>query len=282
MNTIKPPIVVAFDGSDDSTRALHWAIEVAERAQLSIRAVVVAMDPGTGVPVLREYEQEFAASAASMARDLIKHGHDVEGTVVVQHGLTVPALLEEAQDCALMVVGSRGHGVAVNHLLGSVSQHLAGHAPCPVAVIRPAHNIRAHKILVGIDGSDPSRRALEYACERAAVTGEEVVAVHAYQLPAFSAVPLAILPQDIDTTLIDSADRLAAELVAGIAGDYPDVSVRSTAVIGRPARVLARLSDDASLVVVGSRGRHAFAELLLGSVAQEVLHRAACSVVVVR
>ena len=47
-------------------------------------------------------------------------------------------------------------------------------------------------------------------------------------------------------------------------------------------RVLVRLSDDASLVVVGSRGRTPVQELLLGSVSQETLHRAACPVVVVR
>jgi len=60
------------------------------------------------------------------------------------------------------------------------------------------------------------------------------------------------------------------------------VRLRSTAVVGTAGRVLARLSDDASLVVVGSRGRTEWKELLLGSVSQEVLHRAECPVVVVR
>lgn len=282
MTTTTAPIVIAFDGSEDSIRALRWAIDTAEHTHHQLRAVVVAMAPETSVPVLREYEQEFAASAAALARDLIKHGREVEGTVAVQHGLTVPVLLEEAQDCALLVVGSRGHGPVESRVLGSVSQHLAGHTAGPVAVIRPALNIRARRILVGIDGSEPSRRALEYACERATVTDDEVVAVHAYRFPLLTATPLAVLPEDIDNTVVDAAERYVSELIAGIATDYPDVALRGTAVVGRPARVLARLSDDASLVVVGSRGRHAFQEMLLGSVAQETLYRAECSVVVVR
>lgn len=282
MTTTTHPIVIAFDGSEDSTRALHWAIEVAERTHQEVRAVVVAMAPEASVPALRDYEEEFAGSAAGLARDIIKHGHEVEGSVVVEHGLTVPVLLQQSRDCALMVVGSRGHGPVESRVLGSVSQHLAGHAACPVAVIRPAMNARARTILVGIDGSEPSRRALGYACERASLTGEDVVAVYAYRFPVFSAPPFAILPEDIDNTVVDEAERCVAEFLAGAAGDYPDVSLRGTAVVGRPGRVLSRLSDDASLVVVGSRGRRAFAEMLLGSVAQETLRRAFCSVIVVR
>ncbi|MCW2856881.1 MAG: UspA domain protein [Marmoricola sp.] len=275
------PIVVAFDGSDESTLALHWAVETAVRGRRELRAVVAAMDPMTVAAPLRQYEEEFAASAAALARDIIKHS-TVPGSVDVRRGLTVPVLLEESAGAALVVCGSRGHGVIENHWLGSVSQHLAGHAACPVAVIRPAHNPRATTILVGVDGSPASVRALEFACDRAALGSEEVVAVHAYEYPAFSSPGLAVLPEDVDTTVVDAAERLAAELVVGVRIDYPDVALRSTAVVGRPARVLARLSDDASLVIVGSRGRHAFTEMLLGSVAQEVLHRAECPVVVVR
>ncbi|MCW2755854.1 MAG: UspA domain protein [Marmoricola sp.] len=276
------PIVVAFDGSDESTLALHWAVDTAGRTHQEVRAVVAAMDPNAVAPPVRQYEEEFADSAAALARDIVKHSHAGRGSVDVKRGLTVPVLLEEAAGAALMVVGSRGRGVIESHWLGSVSQHLAGHAAAPVAVIRAAHNPRSRTILVGIDGSPASLRAVGFACDRAALSGEEVVAVYAYRYPTFYSPGLAVLPEDVDTTLVDSAERLASDLVAGVRIDYPDVALRSTAVVGRPARVLARLSDDACLVVVGSRGRNAFKEMLLGSVAREVLHRGECPVVVVR
>lgn len=282
MSSNKNHIVVAYDGSPDADLALLWSIRTAELTHQDLRVVVVALSTGKQPPQLREYEEQRAHSAAAAARDAVKTAKGVEADVIVERGWTVQALLRASEGAALLVAGSRGHNSFETHWLGSVSQHLAGHADCPVAVIRRTHNPRARKILVGVDGSSASEGALRYAADRASLTGESVVAVHAYQFPMFSGTGLAVLPIDMDTELVDGAERLAAELVAGIADDYPDVRLRSTAVVGRAARVLARLSDDASLVVVGSRGRTPWQEMLLGSVSQEVLYRAECPVVVVR
>lgn len=282
MNENRLPILVAFDGSDDSVRALHWAVDLAGRTGQLLSVVIVALDPHQVAPQILEYEAEFASSAAAMARDILKHAQLDGSAVTVHHGWVLEVLHAQAKDAGLMVVGSRGHGVLENHWLGSVSHHLAGHAPCDVAVIRPAYNPRSRQIIVGIDGSASSSRALLQACQRAQQTGERVLAVHAYQYPRFDTAALAPGPQDIDTTHSDAAERAAAEYVEEATEQFPEVELRSTAVMGRAARVLARLSDDASLVVVGSRGRNTFAELVLGSVAQETLHRAQCPVLVVR
>jgi nucleotide-binding universal stress UspA family protein len=172
--------------------------------------------------------------------------------------------------------------VVENHWLGSISHHLAGHAPCDVAVVRAPHDPDSRRILVGVDGSASSARALDRACVLAAATGGHVLAVHAYRDHLISTAGLAVLAEDVDTSAADAAQRTAEELVADATRAHPDVPLRATAVVGRPAQVLARLSGNAALVVVGTRGRTAFAELLLGSVAQETLYRAECPVLVVR
>lgn len=284
MSTDKHPVVIAYDGSPDADLALQWGLRTAELTHRDVRVVVVSLAADTQPVQLRDFEEHRVHSAAAAARDAVKTAGEVEAEVVVEHGWPVPTLLQVAADADLLVAGSRGYNAFEARWLGSVSQHLAGHARCPVAVVRRAHNPRSQRIVVGVDGSSASEDALRYAADRAALTGESVLAVHAYQLPMFSGTPtgLAVLPIDVDTEIVDDAERLAAELVAGIAEDYPDVGVRSTAVIGRAGRVLARLSDDASLVVVGARGRTPWQEVLLGSVSQEVLHRAECPVVVVR
>lgn len=282
MTDTRSAIVVAFDGSDDAIRALHWAVDLAERRARPLSVAVVALDPDKIAPAMREYEAEFASSAAAMARDIVKHSRLSDPEVTVHHGWVLETLHGLAADAGLLVVGSRGHGVLENHWLGSVSHHLAGHVPCDVAVVRPAHNAGSRQVVVGLDGSPASARALEVACEHARAIGGKVLAVHAYENPVMNTTGLAVLPENIDTSGIEDAERAAAEFAAGAVARFPDVELRSTAVIGRPARVLSRLSDDAALVVVGSRGRTTFAEILLGSVAQETLRRAACPVVVVR
>lgn len=281
MDTTEFPVIVAYDGSNDASLALFWGIRAAVDRHRDLRVVIVA--PATEeAAAARGQEERWVQSAADAARDVLKSSAMPGAEVVVEHGSALGILLKESRTADHLVVGSRGHGPVEAYRLGSVSQHLAGHAACPVAVVRAAHQPRSRQILVGIDGSPASERALRYAAERAAETGESVLAVHAYQYPRYSGTPLGALASDIDTDLTESAARLAAELVAGTVGDYPGLDLRSTAVVGRPARVLGRLSDDAALVVVGSRGRNPVAELVLGSVAQQVLHRAECPIVVVR
>jgi nucleotide-binding universal stress UspA family protein len=74
---------------------------------------------------------------------------------------------------------------------------------------------------------------------------------------------------------------LVAEMLAGWREKYPDVTVRPTAVRGQAAVVLEEVSQNAQVLVVGSRGRGGFAGLLLGSVSSRVMHRAKCPTVVV-
>jgi nucleotide-binding universal stress UspA family protein len=276
------PIVVGYDGSRDAGHALAWALGTAALTQAPLEVVVAAMPTEHLPAALAEHEVAFALRTSVAARDRVEQTPEVDATVVVEHGWALPVLMHAAEDADLLVVGSRGHNRLEKHWLGSVSQHLAGHARCPVAVVRPPRKLGAEEILVGVDGSPSSVRALEYAVSRAELTGESVLAVHAFPSLSHGAGGIGALAIDIDTTEVDEAERLAAELVAGAAVDHPDVAIRSTASMGRAAKVLARLSEDASLVVVGSRGRTPVQELLLGSVSQETLHRAVCPVVVVR
>lgn len=276
------PVVVGYDGSPDAELALTWALRTAESEQRPLRIVIVGMPPSRVPLPIREYEEQAVLSALDSARDAAKAFTEVQSELIVEYGSALRILLRVSRDARIAVVGSRGHGPGDTHWLGSVSQHLAGHARCPVAVIRPTRHPYSRQILVGIDGSPPSVRALHYAAVRASATGESVLAAYAYQYPRFSGGGLGALPSDIDTELTDGAERLAAELVAGIAIDFPDLDLRSTAVVGRPGRVLARLSDNCSMVVVGARGRTPVEELLLGSVSQTTLQRAQCPVVVVR
>jgi nucleotide-binding universal stress UspA family protein len=202
-----------------------------------------------------------------------------DATVEQRSGHVVNELLRAAESASMLVVGSRGHRPAAEALIGSVSQHLARHATCPVVVVREPRDPDASRIIVGIDGSWSSIAALEYACERAEETGETVVALHAWHVRAPST--------DVwnsEARVLETGDRevLLAESVAGVVVDHPDVRLEKEVVAVAPAQALVDASEGASLVVVGSRGLGFFSGLLLGSISQTVLQRAQCPVAVVR
>jgi nucleotide-binding universal stress UspA family protein len=137
-------------------------------------------------------------------------------------------------------------------------------------------------IIVGIDGSDHSRRALEWALKEAAIrhTPLTVLVVQ----PAIAAYTGGATAYPGDAGLADQARKTAQEetdqALARLGGSGPE-TVTVQAAIGIPSAVLIAASQDADLVVVGSRGSGGFAQLVLGSVSSQVTHHAHCPVVVI-
>jgi len=145
-------------------------------------------------------------------------------------------------------------------------------------------------IIVGIDGSDHSRRALEWAIREAAIRQVPLTVLTVQQEAADSwGGPVMVLPagkSGIDDERAKQA-REAAEretdrvlAAAGASGRPSRVTVN--AATGRPAEELLKAANgDADMIVVGSRGAGGFKRLLMGSVSTEVTHHARCPVVVV-
>jgi nucleotide-binding universal stress UspA family protein len=152
----------------------------------------------------------------------------------------------------------------------------------PIAIVRSAPAVvdGRERIVVGVDGSATSLRALAWATEEARLRGATLVVVHAWRpvvMPALAPLPPYIDPESL---------RLAAEeLVAAALATVPVAElaheVETLVVPDSPARAVLEAAADASLIVVGSRGRGGFTGLLLGSVSQHLIHHAECPVVVV-
>jgi nucleotide-binding universal stress UspA family protein len=274
------PIVVAYDGSPDAQTALTWAVRTAMLTGQPVVAVVATttddLTPQRSVLSGEDLEEVRASADKVLAEALL-----ADTSVELRPGPAVPVLLEAAEGAALLVVGSRGHGQVAGAVAGSVSQHLARHAPCPVVVARPAVHPAAGRIVVGVDGSGGSDAALEFACQRAELTGEDVVVVHGWRDGSATGTTRREVPPEFMDRIAEE-ERLLAEAVAGVQGQHPDVRLQTEAIPVAPWRALADASAAAALVVVGSRGRGAFTGMLLGSVSQQVLHHAQCPVAVVR
>ncbi|MFD5861537.1 universal stress protein [Streptomyces chartreusis] len=141
----------------------------------------------------------------------------------------------------------------------------------------------AGRIVVGVDGSDSSKRAVRWAVRQAELTGAAVEAVTAWDIPQFHGSLAWLPPSSSDEGALEARARQELEdAVKEVLGSRPPVEVRPVVRYGTPASVLLDAARGASLLVVGSRGLGGFAGLLLGSVAQHCAQHAACPVVVFR
>ena len=140
------------------------------------------------------------------------------------------------------------------------------------------------QIVVGVDGSDSSRAALQWAYEEAAHHDASLVAVSTWHPPALPLGPGygSMPPEGYETQPERDARELLEKLTGELEPREPAVDVRISISKGNPAKVLIDMSQGADLVVVGSRGRGGFAGMLLGSVSQHLVAHAACPVVVLR
>jgi nucleotide-binding universal stress UspA family protein len=282
-------VVVGVDGSASSEFALRWAVSEARRTRRPLH-VVHALE---NEPVLTDKHQlgtkEVPASSdpvLTAAMDIVAAmGPEVATTPHSITGFAPATLIAASKIAGTVVVGSHGHSAIPTALLGSVSDHVAIHAGCPVVVVRgngTQGGTGSGHVVVGVDGSQASTPALGYAFAYAASTGSSLTAIHTWWWEPLEGVSLGE-PWIGDWTQIANQEAaVVSELLARWSQRYPDVPVRSHVVRGDPVVELLDQSDGASLLVVGSRGRGGFVGLLLGSVSRRILKRATCPVAVVR
>lgn len=138
-------------------------------------------------------------------------------------------------------------------------------------------------IVVGIDGSHNASHALEWAMTEAGLRKSDltVVAVHSVPASYWTGNPV-LLPGDEDSVreIRTSAEAAVAKAAAEL-GDPKPASVTVLAVNGFPAKVLIDATENADLMVVGTRGGGGFSSLALGAISSQVVHHAKCPVVVV-
>ena len=137
-------------------------------------------------------------------------------------------------------------------------------------------------IIVGVDGSSHSHRALIRAIKEAAVHHAPLTVLTVHQaVKGYSGGPV-VYPEDrIETERAREAAQAETDKALAEVGELRPESVTVQAVHGFPAEVLIDASRDADMIVLGSRGVGGFGHLLMGSVTSQVAHHAACPVLIV-
>lgn len=325
MGTWTKPVVVGYESSRESEFALQWAAGVAQR-----RGVALTVVHATGVErpsvelaragILEMYQrraQEIADAGARRARDMAASVQ--VNAIGVQSGAAA-ALVGQSVGAALVVVGHRGRGALAQALLGSVAFTVATHAACPVAVVGHAPAplpSMDYPVVVGVDGSEQSTRALDEAAFLAADTQSFLRIVVAWRRPEPSLWSSILARRTVPPTGVDDSaaaqpqgeafpqawqsDGTSAGMYDQLVGDlsqraaetarwatervhqrHPDLKVESVVTEQDAAQAILAAASGASMIAVGARGHGDLKALLLGSVSRAVMQQAECAVYVIR
>ena len=139
-------------------------------------------------------------------------------------------------------------------------------------------------ILVGIDGSDHSERALGWAMKEAGLRHQPLTVLAVHQVVRSLLGTPQIYPADHELVqpVQARAQEMTDKVLAALSGPHPE-SITVQAVSGIPAEAIMQVAADvnADMIVLGSRGAGGFARLALGSVSSAVVHHATLPVVII-
>jgi nucleotide-binding universal stress UspA family protein len=285
------PVVVGVDGSPSSLHAVELAAGEAALRRLRLHIVhaflwpvslVAARPAADGAPEPAELLRAHADAIVEEAkRHAGKVAPDIRITAETVDGPPAFVLLDRSRRASLSVVGDRGLGRFAGMLAGSVATQLATYGSNPVVVVR-GRAMPDGPVVVGVDGSASSARALEFAAVEASLRRAELVAVHVWRTPVVAG-PGDVMPlvYDIDQLEAEQSKVLAAAL-DGLGERHPGLSVRAELGRGSASSVLTSWSKGAQMIVVGDRGHGGFVGLVIGSVSQHLIFHSACPVAVVR
>jgi len=254
---VSMPIVVGTDGSEQAGRAVEWAALEAVRRGATLRIVSVpampsrmrAYDssPATVAHFMREYSVAALSAAAKRAGEVAPR---LPADTEVLTGPPVTALIASAAGAAMLVVGARGGGGFGAMALGSVSRHVALHAPCPVVVAREDTMVVHRKVAVGVADPAEAGDSLGFAFEEASLRGARLTAVHAVHHFRLATRHSPVAPGPDEAVAAAELDKALAEWQ----DKYPEVRVQPDVVWGHPGQVLAGYSAHVDLLVIGRHG----------------------------
>ncbi|KUM33147.1 universal stress protein [Arthrobacter sp. EPSL27] len=278
------PIVVGTNGSAGSEAALAWALERAAAYKLPV-TIIHAVDDRWISPdfqyheLIRQAGMELLQKAQADARG---QAPGVEVDIQLRHGSGGSVLREVSKEASMVVVGEHDKHWMDGGPLTDRALQIASAAEIPAAVIPLKRGAGNSGVVVGVDGSEESLQAVDFAASEADKGGDELTVVLAFRRPS-RWVENQLPKSGLAESILEEDRIVLAESVAGLADKYPDVVVHQRLETDAdPARALVDAAKDARLLVIGSRGRGGFSRMMLGSTAHAVLLNVPCPTIVTR
>ncbi|MFE5208093.1 universal stress protein [Streptomyces sp. NPDC056600] len=306
------PIAAGVDGTPESLAALEWAAVEAGRRGTELRVAHVWEPRRVSGAEERsgssdEQERWVRQGVEDSVRGLAERHPGLTVSTHIGRGEAPEGLLEASEGAGMLVLGSRGRGLFLGFLLGSVGRQVIAEAGLPVVLVRAdvkdngangangddsgargdknaeAGAGAAGEIVVGQHGEpEDSAGTLRFAFETAAACGAPVRAVRAWALPpVFAYSPGSLRLLDEAGGPVPFERKALSTALAPWRERFPDVPVTEHVEMGSAGEVLLSASAGARLTVVGRRAHRSAVGSRLGSVADAVIHHAPCPVAVV-
>jgi nucleotide-binding universal stress UspA family protein len=297
-------IVAATDFSRPARRALQTAVWTAQRCQASLTVVHAVRDVAGSLAVIGygdswqptleemmnlqdEYRSEGERRLKTLLAPQRAKGLDVKSEVLT--GAPYEEIIHAAErlNADLVIAGTRGHSTLRRLLVGSTATRLARACPCPVWIVRPQQSIELRSILVPLDFSKVSEKALSLAASLSLAVGAELHLLHVCDVDDLHMVPplfdqaAADLQHERQHDRQGAFERLERSLEC-CAAAHPSASLHVAQ--GAPWQVIGSMADKfhADLIVMGSVGRSGLSGMLIGNTAEKTLHASQHSMLIVK
>lgn len=296
-------LLVPLDRSSLAEQALGQAAALARAAHADIDLVLVhAPSPFAAYSAAPSNESEWNAEheyLEATAREL-ESGARVSATHTMMRGAPADLICSRARDADLVVMTSHGRTGFSRAWLGSVADAVVRHSPAPVLILRPSEGSRPRlaaphpfkSVLVALDNSALALEAIGPAVDLARASNATLVLLHVVApVPLFSSkdvsAPVAYAAVIIDETTTAAVTASSKQRLNDIAGrvcdEYHLDVVADVVVDDRIADGIIGFARGHSIdvIVMATHGRGA-SRLLLGSVADKVIHGSGVAVMLLR
>lgn len=293
-------VLVPLDGSELAEGSLDPALAIVRRpggevVLLSVPVFRPIMVPGTAGYGLVLPEQAFDLKSRDEIGiyleeiKLARQGPDFSITIEISEGDVagniVDLALEKAVD--LIVMTTHGYSGFTRWMLGSITERVLRHAPCPVLVVRCADTLK--HVLITLDGSRLAEQALEPGLEVARQLGCQVTLLRVDDGGGLSPVEKGMLDvahHGLSQQVDSETDGDAVHYLENMARRYraPSLKIDTAVVTGSPAQGILEYveANQVDLIVMATHGRTGIRRWVYGSVTEKCLHNTACAMLIVR
>lgn len=270
-------ILLPIDGSASSIMAEETVAIIAKKTDATVTVLQVMQELRLGSPLPRNIEDELlsrieqgADKIVTQARALFAEEGVTVDTKIVEEGDPADSILQVSDGYDLIVMGVHGESEKDPYTLGSVTKNVIRHTTRPTLIVKKVSALS--NLLVGIDGSEHSIKAFEYAVKLAEKMGSKITLLNVQEMR------LHVVSPEVAKEVGHQTISKALNVV-----EKGDLEVSERVEFGVPSNVILEVAEKGKhdLIVLGSRGLGTVKRFLLGSVSDDVSLKATCSVLIV-